>query len=63
MGKFVTIINEDNYILDDPYFKIKEPRHNLIRTRCQIALAKDALAKESAMDAMIRECAKRYPKA
>ena len=53
----------DDYILGDPYFKIKEPRHNLIRTRCQIALAKDAMAKENAMNAMIRECAGRYKNA
>ena len=31
----------DDYIQGDPYFKIRSPRHNLERTRCQIALAKD----------------------
>lgn len=31
----------DDYITGDNYFKIKYPQHNLVRTRCQIALAKD----------------------
>ena len=33
----------DDYILGSPYFKIDYPEHNLVRTRCQIALAKDML--------------------
>ncbi len=31
----------DDYIQGSPYFKINYPEHNLVRTRCQIALAKD----------------------
>lgn len=31
----------DDYIQGSPYFKINYPDHNLVRTRCQIALAKD----------------------
>ena len=50
----------DDYLLGDPYFKIKEPKHNLVRTRCQIALAKDMLTKMNAMNAIVRECASRY---
>lgn len=36
----------DDYITGDKYFKIDYPEHNLIRTRCQIALAKDIERKE-----------------
>ena len=46
--------------MGDKYFKIKEPEHNLIRTRCQIALAKDMLRKMDAMNAIVQDCAKRY---
>ena len=49
-----------DYIVGDKYFKIKEPEHNLVRTRCQIALAKDMLRKMDAMNAIVRDCAKRY---
>ena len=31
----------DDYILGDRYFKTDRPKHNLIRARCQLALAKD----------------------
>lgn len=31
----------DDYIQGSPYFKINYPEHNLVRARCQIALAKD----------------------
>ena len=50
----------DDYIVGDKYFKIKEPRHNLIRTRCQIALAKDMLKKMNAMNAIVKDCWMRY---
>jgi len=49
----------DDYIMGDKYFKIKSNRHNLERTRCQIALAKDMLKKMDAMNAIVRECAAR----
>ena len=35
----------DDYINGDKYFNVKKDKHNLIRTRCQIALAKDMLEK------------------
>ena len=38
----------DDYIVGDKYFKIKNAEHNLVRTRCQIALAKDMLLKMDA---------------
>lgn len=49
-----------DYLLGDKYFKIKSPEHNLIRTRCQIALAKDMREKMDAMSAIVRDCAQRY---
>ncbi len=50
----------DDYILGDKYFKIKYPEHNLVRTRCQIALAKDMQVKLDAMNAIVRDCWERY---
>ncbi len=31
----------DDYLTGDKYFRCKYPKHNLVRTRCQLALAKD----------------------
>ena len=50
----------DDYLIGDKYFKIKDPKHNLTRTRCQIALAKDMWRKMDAMNAIARDCWKRY---
>lgn len=50
----------DDYILGDKYFKINYPEHNLVRTRCQIALAKDMRQKMDAMNAIARDCWMRY---
>ena len=47
----------DDYILGSPYFKIDYPEHNLVRTRCQIALAKDMLARMDELEKVVRECA------
>ena len=49
-----------DYLLGDNYFKIDYPGHNLVRTRCQIALAKDTSDKLGAMDAIIRQCVAKY---
>ena len=46
----------DDYILGDKYFKVKSPRHNLERTRCQIALAKDMWKKKREMEHIVRAC-------
>ncbi len=46
----------DDYIMGDKYFKTNMPQHNLVRTRCQIALAKDMLKKMNAMNAIVRDC-------
>lgn len=50
----------DDYILGNPYFKIRYPEHNLVRTRCQIALAKDMLLKRDEMEHVVEECARKY---
>ena len=50
----------DDYILGSPYFKIQYPEHNLVRTRCQIALAKDMLNKLDEMDAVVHQCMEQY---
>ncbi len=50
----------DDYLIGDKYFKVKKPKHNVIRTRCQIALAKDMLEKLGAMNAIVQESATRY---
>ena len=52
----------DDYITGDKYFKIKDPKHNLTRTRCQIALAKDMRKKMDAMNAIVRDGWVRYKK-
>lgn len=45
-----------DYIDGDLYFKIQSPDHNLVRTRCQIALAKDMLKKMPEMEDLVRRC-------
>ena len=46
-----------DYLDGDLYFKINAPDHNLVRTRCQSALAKDMLEKMDEMEAIVRACA------
>ena len=50
----------DDYITGDKYFKINYPQHNVVRTRCQIVLAKDMQKKMDAMNAIVRDCWIRY---
>lgn len=50
----------DDYIIGSPYFKIDYPEHNLVRARCQIALAKDMLAKMSEMERIVLKLATNY---
>ena len=50
----------DDYILGSPYYKTNYPEHNLVRARCQIALAKDMLAKMDEMERIVAECMKKY---
>ena len=46
-----------DYLDGDLYFNISYPDHNLVRTRCQIALAKDMLKSMDQMEKIVRECA------
>ena len=45
-----------DYLDGDLYFNIKYPEHNLVRARCQLALAKDMLNKMDEMEQIVREC-------
>jgi len=45
-----------DYLDGDLYFKTNAPDHNLVRTRCQIALAKDMLKHMDEMNAIVRAC-------
>lgn len=45
-----------DYIAGDVYFKTNYAEHNLVRTRCQIALAKDMLQKLPQMEKIIGDC-------
>ena len=45
-----------DYLDGDLYFHINAPDHNLVRTRCQIALAKDMLKHMDEMEALVRAC-------
>lgn len=48
-----------DYILGSPYYKIDYPEHNLVRTRCQIALAKDLLKHMEQLEQIVRDCVKK----
>ncbi len=50
----------DDYILGNKYFKIDYPEHNLVRARCQLALAKDMLRKMDEMNAIVQDCVSKY---
>jgi len=46
-----------DYLDGDLYFKTAYPEHNLVRARAQLALAKDMLAKEKDMEAIVARVA------
>lgn len=46
----------DDYLIGDPYFNIDYPEHNLVRTRSQLALAKDIYSKLEQMQQIIDSC-------
>ena len=48
----------DDYITGDKYFKTHYPQHNLVRTRCQLALAQDILRKKDELQWIVQETAK-----
>lgn len=47
----------DDYLTGDRYFAVKHPEHNLERTACQVALARDMECKLEQMKAIVREIA------
>ena len=47
----------DDYLTGDTYFKINYPLHNLDRTRCQLALAKDIIRKQDELERIVKETA------
>ena len=49
-----------DYLDGDLYFKTSYPQHNLVRSRCQIALARDMLRKMPQMEEMVRKCIAMY---
>ena len=49
-----------DYILGDVYFGADYPTHNLVRARCQMALAKDMLLHREEMEQILRECMAAY---
>lgn len=46
----------DDYIDGDRYFKVLSADHNLIRTRCQLALAQDIFKKYDRLQIIVKEC-------
>ena len=49
-----------DYLDGDLYFKTSYPQHNLVRSRCQIALARDMLRNMPQMEEMVRKCIAMY---
>lgn len=49
-----------DYLDGDLYFNTKYPGHNLVRARCQIALAKDMLNKMPEMEKIVRDCVQKF---
>ena len=49
-----------DYLDGDLYFKTAYPQHNLVRSRCQIALARDMLKKMPQMEEMVHKCVAMY---
>jgi len=45
----------DDYIMGDQYFRCAYPKHNLVRARCQLQLAKDIERKWDALEGIVRE--------
>lgn len=45
----------DDFLTGDTYFKVNYPGHNLVRTRCQLQLAKDILRKKDELEWIVSE--------
>ena len=52
----------DDYVTGDKYFRISYPQHNLVRTRCQLTLAKDILRKRDELEWIVRDIAEQAAK-
>lgn len=52
----------NDYIMGSPYFKISYEEHNLVRGRCQIAMAKDLLDKQDVLKEIVYSCINEYKK-
>ena len=46
----------DDYLLGNVYFRTEYPEQNLVRTRCQLNMARDVMKKMGEMERIIREC-------
>ena len=46
----------DDYLLGNVYFRTEYPEHNLVRTRCQLNMARDVMKKMEEMERIIKEC-------
>ena len=51
-----------DYINGDTYFKTEYPTHNLVRSRCQLALAQDMIKHYQQMQEIVEENLKNYSK-
>lgn len=51
-----------DYLNGDLYFNIRYPEHNLDRTKCQIALAKDMLTKMNDMENIVHDYCRNFGK-
>ena len=47
-----------DYIDGDNYFGIDHPKHNLVRARCQLALAQDLIRNLDKMNTIVEDCVK-----
>lgn len=45
----------DDYLTGDRYFRCTCDKHNLIRTRCQLQLAKDMMCKQDELERIVRD--------
>ena len=52
----------DDYLTGDKYFRCTYPKHNLVRTRCQLQLAKDIERKWNELEWIIRDVAEKIEK-
>ena len=46
----------DDYLLGNVYFRTEYPEHNLVRTRCQLNMARDVMKKMGEMERIIKKC-------